>query len=84
MSTVAFTALSAGADPALQASVLSELDTAVERLDEAVSTLTILRDACFWRSEGVEALRWALCRLVDDTATARRQLQECRREAESV
>ncbi|MFE7065613.1 MULTISPECIES: hypothetical protein [Microbacterium] len=84
MSSFVLTAPSADVDPALRAGVLSELDAAIAGLDDLASTLTALRDACAWESDGVEALRWALWRLSDDTATVRRTLQACRGEVEGA
>ncbi|MEZ0140316.1 hypothetical protein AB1285_16745 [Microbacterium sp. NRRL B-14842] len=84
MSSSPLTALSPGVDPALRAAVLSELDAAGERLDEAASVLTALRDACSWESEGVEALRTALWRLSEDATPVRAMMQQCRREAEAA
>lgn len=83
MSSLAFSSLSPGVDLA-RAAVLSELDAAVEGLDRATVTLTILREACSWESEGVEALRLALWRLSDDTTGVRAMLWACRREAEEA
>ena len=84
MPSFVLTALSPGVDPALRAGALSELDAALAGLDDLASTLTALRDACAWESDGVEALRWALWRLSDDTATVRRTLQACRGEVEGA
>ena len=84
MSSFALTALAPGVDPALRAGVLSELDAAIAGLDDLASTLTALRDACAWESDGVEALRWALWRLSADTATVHRTLQACRREGDGA
>ena len=84
MSPFAFATRSPGVDPATRAAGVSELDTALALLDDLVSALTGLRDACSWESEGVAELRRRLWGLSDRAVQVRSMLQSCRTEAEGA
>lgn len=71
-------------DPARQRAGLHEIDAALAHVDDLLATLSVLRDAAEWESEGVRALRRALDRLTEDSLAARTGLYEARSLAEAA